>query len=448
MPAEILRHGARRDRYRAVIVNNLGFLLLQSLAILVYFLIGSQGTLAELLVALWFTAGPIAALLLIRATGSIDAAIVAVQAVAQLGLLFFCWFSGGVRSPFVPIMLLMPAQAFAFRGTRDVVLAFLSSLAIVALLIVGSWLELVPPSIFRDGVPTAVHAFGVVYPLVLISALSWLSERGRAHIRAQLVHARDIAEQSARELEVSRAAVARHAARAEEASRAKSAFVAYLTHEIRTPISAIVGYAELLEESLADDPERLPDIRRIRGATRHILALVNNVLDLSKIEAGKMEVTRTPTPVPALVEDVVDSCEHLITRNNNRLEVAVDPALATLVLDRMKVTQVLVNLLANAGKFTHDGLVRLELAADGEGPALRLRAAVTDTGIGMTAAQIERALREFEQATPETASRYGGTGLGLPLSHRLCALMGGELRIASEPGRGTTVVVTVPAALA
>ena len=241
---------------------------------------------------------------------------------------------------------------------------------------------------------------------------------------------------------------AQELARAEQeahaANRAKSAFLAHISHEIRTPLNAIIGYSELLEDELVDDGHTryVADIHRIQGAAKHLLGLINNMLDLSKIEAGKMELYLEVIDVDALLGDVVTTCRPAVERNRNRLVVNVDPDLRRreVISDRLKLTQILINLLGNAAKFTHDGTIRLETWC--EAAALHLR--VIDDGIGMTENQLARLFADYTQASERTTSRYGGTGLGLALTRRLCELMGGSIAVDSVLGRGSTFEVRLP----
>ncbi|MEZ4385900.1 MAG: ATP-binding protein [Nannocystaceae bacterium] len=241
---------------------------------------------------------------------------------------------------------------------------------------------------------------------------------------------------------------AQELARAEQeahaANRAKSAFLAHISHEIRTPLNAIIGYSELLEDELVDDGHTryVADIHRIQGAAKHLLGLINNMLDLSKIEAGKMELYLEAIDVDALLGDAVTTCRPAIERNHNDLVVDVDPELRRreVISDRLKLTQILINLLGNAAKFTRDGTIRLEAWC--EGSTLRLQ--VVDSGIGMTEAQLARLFADYTQASERTASRFGGTGLGLAVTRRLCELMGGSIAVDSVSGRGSSFRVCLP----
>jgi signal transduction histidine kinase len=232
----------------------------------------------------------------------------------------------------------------------------------------------------------------------------------------------------------------------EGANQAKSRFLANMSHELRTPLNAVLGYSEMLEEMAREQglPEFLPDLHRIHSAGSHLLSVINDILDLSKIEAGKMEVHIEPVAVPPLILDVLSTVRPLAERNANVLEVRSLTAPASVQADGIRLKQVLLNLLSNACKFTSHGRVTLEvesLAQDGGSWALfRVR----DTGIGMTAEQLDRLFQPFTQADGSTSRKYGGTGLGLALSRHFCQSMKGDVTVESAPGAGSAFTVRLP----
>jgi signal transduction histidine kinase/CheY-like chemotaxis protein len=234
----------------------------------------------------------------------------------------------------------------------------------------------------------------------------------------------------------------------EVAGRHKSQFLANMSHELRTPMNAIIGVGELLLEdarALGREADVEP-LERILRAARHLLALINDILDLSKIEAGRMDLLVESFSVAALVEDVAATVRPMADRNDNRLRVDCDPAVGAMRADATRVRQALLNLASNAVKFTERGEVTIAAARrlDAGGEEIVLR--VTDTGIGMTGEQVARLFQEFTQADASTTRRYGGTGLGLAISRRLCRIMGGDITVESEPGRGSTFTIRLPAA--
>jgi signal transduction histidine kinase/CheY-like chemotaxis protein len=234
---------------------------------------------------------------------------------------------------------------------------------------------------------------------------------------------------------------------AEVASRHKSEFLANMSHELRTPLNAIIGYSEMLQEEAEDqDAEAfVPDLKKIHGAGKHLLELINAVLDLSKIEAGKMELYLETFSVPDMVRDITAVIRPLAEKNGNRVDIRCDDGVGTMRADLTKVRQALFNLLSNACKFTERGTVTLAVEREPDDGRDWLRFVVTDTGIGMTPEQMGRLFQEFTQADATTGRKYGGTGLGLALSRRLCRMMGGEITLESEPGRGSAFTVRLPA---
>jgi PAS domain S-box-containing protein len=241
---------------------------------------------------------------------------------------------------------------------------------------------------------------------------------------------------------------------AEEANRAKSQFIANMSHELRTPLTAVIGYTELIEEEIIDLGERVAeslivDIRKIRGSARHLLDLINDVLDLSKVEAGKMEVDPEEFDAGALVTDVADTVQSLVSKKVNELVLEMpSDGLGMMYSDAVKLRQCLFNLLSNAAKFTERGKITFavrRLPSDAADGGDRLEFRVSDTGIGMTEEQLARLFRRFTQADSSTTRRFGGTGLGLALTKALSHLLGGDIRAESEPGKGSTFTITVPA---
>jgi hypothetical protein len=233
----------------------------------------------------------------------------------------------------------------------------------------------------------------------------------------------------------------------EDATRTKSAFLANMSHELRTPLNAIIGYSEMLQDELTDRKikDLLPDLGKIHGAGKHLLRLINDILDISKIEAGKLDLFFETIDVATLVREVASTVEPLVARRECRLEVRCPSDVGSMWADLTRLRQVLLNLLSNAAKFTEGGAVTLEARRERVDGVAWLRFRVGDTGIGMSPEQIAKLFQAFSQADPSTTRKYGGTGLGLAISRQLCQKMGGDIGVESEPGKGSIFTVSLPA---
>jgi signal transduction histidine kinase len=231
-----------------------------------------------------------------------------------------------------------------------------------------------------------------------------------------------------------------------EASERKSHFLASMSHELRTPLNAIIGLTEMMVSNAArfGTEKALEPLRRVNAAGTHLLSLINEVLDLSKIEAGKLELNPERVDLARLIDEVIGTAGQLAEKNQNRLVVEAQQNLGALTADSMRLKQILFNLLSNACKFTKEGEVALRVRKVAEGRDW-IELAVADSGIGMTAEQQAKLFQDFTQADSLTTRRYGGTGLGLAISRKLARMMGGDVTVASELGKGSVFTLRLPA---
>ena len=232
---------------------------------------------------------------------------------------------------------------------------------------------------------------------------------------------------------------------ANEANAAKSQFLANMSHELRTPLNAVIGLTEMLKEDSEDDgnTEYLEPLDRIHNASKHLLSLINDVLDLSKIEAGKIEIYLEAFNFSDLIQDIINTSETLAAKNNNRLTVNFEDEVKVIKSDQTRIKQIIYNLVSNACKFTENGAVTLNIrlaATITNQPLIEIE--VEDTGIGMNEEQLQRLFKSFSQADSSTTRKYGGTGLGLTISRLLARMLGGDVTVRSELNKGTVFTAT------
>lgn len=301
-------------------------------------------------------------------------------------------------------------------------------------------LSLFTPSIITHVAIGGTHGAAMVAVFILYLAYLLFQARELCRVHRKSQQDNHLLEVRAGEL---RAAMEQ----AEEANRAKSAFLANMSHELRTPLNSVIGYSEMLiEECQAEGRESfVRDLERIKNAGRQQLALIGDILDISKIEAGRMDVFRESFDPLPLIREVISTVEPMARRNGNRLDLSVSGALGLVHSDQTKVRQILHNLLSNACKFTTNGSVSLAAEVRRIGSEAFLELRVADTGIGIDPAVAANLFQPFTQADPSTTRRYGGTGLGLAISKRFCEMLGGSVRLESQVGKGCTFVAVIPA---
>jgi signal transduction histidine kinase/ActR/RegA family two-component response regulator len=300
--------------------------------------------------------------------------------------------------------------------------------------------------------PTALNALAAALSPILKTLGNELSTALDTEAPAESTFAAQLAALISRTETIERGvdalAHARHAA--ESANLAKSQFLANMSHELRTPLNAIIGYAEMLQEDAEDsgDDAAVQDLNRILTAAKHLLMLLNEILDLSKIEAGRMEVSAAAFSPLEVLEDLVETVRPLAEQNRNALTLICDGAEIEANTDAHKLRQCVLNLLSNACKFTKGGGIEVELAARPHNGISHLFISVRDTGIGMSREQLARLFQPFVQADPTITQQYGGTGLGLTITRRLAQLMGGEVSVSSTLGDGAAFTLAIPASYA
>jgi signal transduction histidine kinase len=353
-----------------------------------------------------------------------------------------CWFNLG---PSAAVLLGIHSGCISIGGWR---MGVLGALAIGAGMVLGT----LPFGFHFDplGGHLLAQGLGVAMIFIYTIVFSWQSHgqaqrvvRVAKQLQAQSVDLQRnsaLLEERTHQLELARDA-------AEAANSSKSQFLANMSHELRTPLNAIIGYSDLLIEEAEelDAQDLVPDLDKIRSSGKHLLGLINDVLDLSKIEAGKMEMSLETFEVRDVVAAVAAMVRPLVEKNGNVFELAIDEHIGTMHADLTRVRQILLNLLGNASKFTSKGTVSLTVTREESRQREWVVFAVRDTGIGMTPEQLTRLFQPFMQADPSTTRKYGGTGLGLSISHRLSRLMNGTISVVSEPGMGSIFTVRIPA---
>lgn len=352
--------------------------------------------------------------------------------------LYGSYYYGGVSSPFLPWLLTALLLGFFYLGERPVLVLGVFGINIAgfyaAYMVRGSFPEYIPLSEL-----TGVGIVSVVSATIYVSMM--------AIYYANVVTSQSVLLREAERHRATAARMRRAMEDSERANEAKSIFLAKMSHQLRTPLNAVIGYSEILLEDaeLKRDSTQIEDLRRINAAGKHLLSLVTSVLDLSKIEADKTEIVVEPFDVASFIDDVVATSRSLVLANHNEFVIERSPDLGIMISDATKLRQSVLNLLSNAGKFTKDGRVTLNVSRERGTTGDWIRLCIEDNGIGITADNVQKLFKDFNQAEASTAAKYGGTGLGLALSQNLCRMMGGVITVESSYGRGSRFTIRVPA---
>jgi len=355
-------------------------------------------------------------------------------------ILWSCYFYGGVTSPTLPWVLVIPLLAFFYLGSSKS-LRLIVMVMFAANLGIFSTFYLIGYPVKNDLPIAAMQGLGMVSTVAASLYVAMM-----ALYYAKIQASQTELESEMRQHMATAAALRLATEEAERAGAAKAEFLAKMSHELRTPLNAVIGYSQILLEDAVDegDSESVADLNKIHSAGQHLLKLVNEVLDLSKIEAGKMELDLKETNLAQLFVEIVEAARPAAKANGNQLFCTIAANLGTALCDGAKFRNMAGQLLDNAAKFTHAGKVEFVAERHLDGSSDELVIHIIDTGIGIASDQIANLFEKFTVADDSSTSKYGGTGLGLALSQKLCKLMGGEIIVDSEIGKGSRFTIRMP----
>jgi signal transduction histidine kinase len=379
--------------------------------------------------------------LILRATGRYNLLVLLSVQNLIFCILWSCYFYGGVSSPTLPWVLTIPLLAFFYLGPSSSLRLVVLGLFAVNLAAFSALYLLGHPVPANDMPSSSLQGLGIV-STVAASLYVTMMAFYYAKILASGV---ELEGEMKRHLATA-SELRRATAEAERASAAKAEFLAKMSHELRTPLNAVIGYSQILLEDAAaeDDTETAVDLDKIHGAGQHLLRLINEVLDLSKIEAGKMELFIETVDAGALITDAVEGCRKLAAGNGNEITLKMDGPLGTITCDSRKFQQALGQILDNAAKFTENGSIVVTAFRRSTWASEEIVVAVRDTGIGIAEDVLPSLFEKFSVADDSSSSKYGGTGLGLTLSQKLCRLMGGDVSVESKLGIGSCFTIHLP----
>lgn len=435
IPAE-----AKLERSKRVLAQNFIFThlfgpaLSQSISLFLYLSDPDGGAACwTVIVCIWlFWALPF----VYKTSGNLQlSALISVELLAFTSL-FGAYFYGGVSSPFLPWLLVSLLLGFFYLSERPILIVGLFTFNILGFVL--AYLLWGFPTLLSHGQLSVVGWISILSATIY---MSWMA----IYYANMITMGSELEREAERHRET---AVRLREAKdmADEANRAKSIFLAKMSHELRTPLNAVIGFSEILLEGVefeGKNSRRKPDLERINSAGKHLLSLVTDVLDLSKIESNHIELKIEQFDLNDMVREVVATVQPSVAEKKNKLVVRCPSNLGIVSTDQTKLRQASLNLLSNAAKFTEAGTIILSAQRRKHQAGDWIEIQVQDTGIGISESEIGRLFQNFGQANRATSSKYGGTGLGLALSQKLCALMGGGISATSEPGRGSCFTIRV-----